>query len=215
MTRRRKVGNLLALAVLAALAERPMHPYEMASVLRARGKDDDMPIKWGSLYTVVQNLEKHGFVIATGSVRQGGRPERTIYEITPDGREELQDWVRELVANPEREHTKFRAALSVLGAITPDEAISLLRQRHALLQEKLSAMRSTLAENLREIPRMFMVEDEYEIAIQQAELTWVHDLLAELTSGSFPGLRMWRDFYQTGAVPPEFADLAERGRDLE
>jgi hypothetical protein len=33
--------------VLAVVQERPVHPYEMASVLRARGKDQDMPIKWG------------------------------------------------------------------------------------------------------------------------------------------------------------------------
>ncbi|HZC27992.1 MAG TPA: PadR family transcriptional regulator, partial [Actinopolymorphaceae bacterium] len=75
MARRRKVGNLLALAVLSAVVERPMHPYEMASVLRERGKDNDMKIKWGSLYTVVQNLEKHGLLEATESMRQGGRPE--------------------------------------------------------------------------------------------------------------------------------------------
>ncbi|HEY2060929.1 MAG TPA: PadR family transcriptional regulator, partial [Amycolatopsis sp.] len=69
MAKRRKVGNMLGLAVLSALLERPMHPYEMATVLRERGKDDDMKIKWGSLYTVVANLGKHGFVEAVESVR--------------------------------------------------------------------------------------------------------------------------------------------------
>lgn len=39
--KRRKVGNLLALAILSTLVERPMHPYEMASILKARGKDRD------------------------------------------------------------------------------------------------------------------------------------------------------------------------------
>jgi DNA-binding PadR family transcriptional regulator len=215
MAKRRKVGNLLALAVLAVLVQRPMHPYEMASVLRARGKDDDMPIKWGSLYTVVQNLGKHGFVTATGNVRAGGRPERTIYEITPAGREELQDWVRELVANPEREHTRFRAALSVLGALTPDEAISLLQQRATHLAEKIAARRAELETNLREIPRLFLVEDEYDLAIQQAELTWVRAVLTELTTGTFPGVDMWRDFHRTGSVPPGFTELSERGLETE
>jgi len=60
-----------------------MHPYEMASVLKERGKDADMPIKWGSLYTVVANLEKHRFIEAVESVKDGGRPERTVYRITP------------------------------------------------------------------------------------------------------------------------------------
>ena len=98
--KRRRVGSLLALAVLAVVQERPVHPYEMASVLRARGKDQDMPIKWGSLYTVVGNLEKHGLIEVAGSERSGARPERTVYRITDAGREELADWVRELLGCP-------------------------------------------------------------------------------------------------------------------
>jgi DNA-binding PadR family transcriptional regulator len=215
VAKRRKVGNLLALAVLAALVQRPMHPYEMASMLRARGKEDDMPIKWGSLYTVVQNLEKHGFVIAIESVRQGGRPERTVYEITAAGREEMQDWVRELVAHPEREPTKFKAALSVLGALTPDEAIVLLRQRLDHIERRIATQREALARDLAEIPRLFLVEDEFDLAMQQAELAWVQALMAELESGSFPDLAMWREFYRSGAVPPELAELSERGLDKE
>jgi len=215
MAKRRKVGNMLALAVLASLVQRPMHPYEMASVLRAHGKDEDMPIKWGSLYTVVQNLGKHGFIAATGSVRQGGRPERTIYEITPAGREELRDWVRELVANPEPEHTRFRAALSVLGALGPDEATSLLRRRVEALEQRIAAKRDTLAEHLRDIPRLFLVEDEYALAVEQAELKWVQGLLTELTTDSFPGLAQWRDFHRSGTMPPEIAELSERGVDTD
>jgi DNA-binding PadR family transcriptional regulator len=101
VAKRRKVGNMLALALLALLVPgQPMHPYEMASVLRRTGKERDMKIKWGSLYTVVQNLEKHGFIAATGSNREGRRPERTVYAITDAGRAEIRDWLHELVADP-------------------------------------------------------------------------------------------------------------------
>jgi DNA-binding PadR family transcriptional regulator len=105
----RKVANLLALAVLATVIQRPMHRYEVASVMRARVKDRDMGIKWGSLYTVVQNLEKNGFVEPVDVTRQGARPERTVYRITEAGRRELVEWTRELIAEPEAEHTRFVA----------------------------------------------------------------------------------------------------------
>ncbi len=212
MAKRRKVGNLLALAVLSTLVQRPMHPYEMAGVLRERGKDQDMPIKWGSLYTVVDNLEKHGFVAATESVRQGGRPQRTVYAITDAGRAELTDWVRELLATPEPEQPRFAAALSVMAAIPPDEASALLRERLATLREQLAQQRDALAESAREIPRLFLVETEYELAIRQAEADWVADLLAELATGAFPGQQLWRRFHETGEIPAEIAELAERGR---
>src|SRR5579863_4287273 len=113
MAKQRKVGNLLALAVLSTVIERPMHPYEIASLLRARGKEDDMDIKWGSLYTVVRNLVKHGFLEVVDTERAGARPERTVYRITAAGRGELVDWARELVSTPQPEHPKFKAGLSV------------------------------------------------------------------------------------------------------
>jgi DNA-binding PadR family transcriptional regulator len=212
MARRRKVGNLLALAVLSALTSGPMHPYEMASVLRARGKDRDMKIKWGSLYTVVQNLDKHGFVAAVESTRQGGRPERTIYRITDAGRDELEDWVRELVASPEREQPRFEAALSVLGVLAPDEVTTLLQLRLTRLEAEIAADRAALAETSREVPRLFLIESEYDLAIRAAEVAWIRSLLDELTSGSLPGLAEWRAWHSTGETPAEWADIAERGR---
>ena len=76
MAKRRKVGNLLALYLLSLLAQQPMYPYEMAQFLRERGKDKNFPINWGSLYTVVANLAKYGFIEEAGTVREGRQPER-------------------------------------------------------------------------------------------------------------------------------------------
>ncbi|MET8252646.1 PadR family transcriptional regulator [Micromonospora sp. NPDC005197] len=210
MPKRRKVGNLLALAVLSALTQRPMHPYEMASTLRAWGKDQDMEIKWGSFYTVIRNLDKHQLIAAVESVREGRRPERTVYRITDAGRAELVDWARELVATPMPEHPRFRAGLSVLAALHPDEATDLLRQRLDRLDDALRRDRETLDAHLREIPRLFLVESEYDLAIRAAEATWLRALLAELTSGSYPGLDTWRAFHETGEMPAELIELAER-----
>jgi len=212
VAKRRKVGNLMALVVLATLAERPTHPYELASVLRERGKDQDVKIKWGSLYTVVQNLERHGFIEATASTRQGRRPERTVYAITDAGREELTDWLRELISVPEREHMRFQAALSVLGVLGPDEAMELLRQRAATIETELEAQRAAVAQHSAYLPRLFLIESEYEMAIREAEAHWIRSLLADLADGSLPGVAQWRAFHETGQFPPELAELAERGR---
>ncbi|MEU5784811.1 PadR family transcriptional regulator [Micromonospora lupini] len=210
MSKRRKVGNLLALAVLSALVQRPMHPYEIATSLRAWGKDQDMEFKWGSFYTVIRNLDKHRMIEAVESVRDSRRPERTVYRITEAGRAELVDWARELVATPMPEHPRFRAGLSVLAVLHPDEATDLLRKRLALLEDALRGDRETLDTYLREIPRLFLVESEYDLAMRAAEATWLRALLAELTSGSYPGLDTWRAFHETGEMPAELIELAER-----
>jgi len=199
--KRRKVGNMVGLAVLSVVLERPMHPYEMAAVLKERGKDADMPIKWGSLYTVVANLEKHGFVEAVGSVKDGGRPERTVYRITAAGRDEFEDWVRELVGTLEREPPRFKAGLSMMGVLGPDQAVSLLRQRLAQLDERVETTRAGLARWRRELPRLFLVELEYDLAMTEAEARWVRGFLAELTGGAVPGIEEWRHWYETGELP--------------
>jgi DNA-binding PadR family transcriptional regulator len=212
VAKRRKVSNMLGLAVLSTVSARPMHPYEMASLMRERGKDRDMKIKWGSLYTVVRNLEKHGFLTVTENVRHGGRPERTVYRITDAGREELTDWVRELIAVPEREYPQFEAGLSVIGALTPDEMTALLFDRVAALEEEIAEQRAMLAAETEEVPRIFLIESEYDLAIREAEANWVRSLLAEIADGTLPGLAEWREFHATGRVPPEIAGLADRGR---
>jgi DNA-binding PadR family transcriptional regulator len=215
MAKRRKVSNLLALAVLSALAQRPMHPYEIATALRGWGKDQDMEIKWGSLYTVVRNMDKHGLIAAVESVREGRRPERTVYRITEAGRAELVDWARELVSTPVREHPRFRAGLSVLAVLHPDEAARLLRQRLDLLEDDITAARDALAQHMKDVPRLFLVESEYDLAMQEAEAAWIRSLLAELTSGNYPGLDAWRAFHETGEMPAELIELAERTSSME
>jgi DNA-binding PadR family transcriptional regulator len=195
MVKRRKVGNLLALAVLSVVVQRPMHPYEMATLIRERGKDDDMPIKWGSLYTVVGNMHKHGLLRAIETEKQGGRPERTVYEITEAGREELADWARELVSTPEPEHPRFKAALSVLGALGPDEVQALLRQRLAIVEAAIESRRASLEHDRGQTLRLFLLEEEYDLALREREASWIRDLIGELADNTFPDLEGWRAFH--------------------
>ena len=70
---KRKVANPLAFAVLGSLGERSMHPYEISTMLKGRGKDQSIKLNYGSLYSVVAALEKAGFIEA---VRSGSRSPR-------------------------------------------------------------------------------------------------------------------------------------------
>lgn len=215
VAKRRKVGNMLALALLAILMPgQAMHPYEMARLLRRTGKERDMRIKWGSFYTVVANLDKHGLIEATGSTRAGRRPERTEYAITEAGRGELRDWLRELVGVPEPEQSRFEAALSVLAVLSPDEVTTLLRQRLAALDADIASQREALAGD-GDVPRIFLIEAEYAVAMRAAEATWVRSLLTELTAGTLPGIADWRAYHDTGAAPPQWTELLTEGHEDE
>lgn len=73
-----RLSNPLALAILASLAERPMHPYEISATLKERGKDQSVKLNFGSLYSVVGMLDKNGLIRVAGTSRDGNRPGCTI-----------------------------------------------------------------------------------------------------------------------------------------
>src|SRR2546430_11872673 len=144
MAKKRKVGNLLALAVLSYLTQRPMHPYELGRTLRDHGDERSIKFNHGSLYMVVQQLERAGFITEQETSREGQRPERTVYALTAAGRDELHDWLRELVGEPQHEYPSFVAALSLIAALPPGEALPLLRQRLIPLGEQGAQIRQAV-----------------------------------------------------------------------
>ncbi len=182
---KRKVSNPLALAVLACLYEKPMHPYEMATTLRNRGKHESIKLNYGSLYSVVESLQRHEWIVPQETEREGRRPERTVYALTDTGREQYFDWLSELIAVPVKEYTQFEAGLSFMPSVSRDEALELLRNRAELLQEELDQAKyygdaiSDVA-----VPRLFLIETEYWLAMREAELNWVKSLIESIENGS-------------------------------
>lgn len=212
MAKRRKVGNLLGLYLLSLLAQRPMYPYEMAQVLRYRGKDNNFPINWGSLYTVVANLAKYGFIEEAGTVREGRQPERTTYQITERGTAELRDWLTELLSVPEDERNGFVVALSEAGILSPDEVIELLTTRLTTLDKANAAQQADLKQWVEMLPRVLLIEAEYQLAMRVAQSKWLRGLLTELVEGTIGGIDAWRRMRETGEVAPEFEALEEMAK---
>ncbi|MET7473930.1 PadR family transcriptional regulator [Streptomyces sp. NPDC005648] len=202
--KRRKLGNPLALAVLVTLWQKPMHPYEIAQTLRRQGKDSSTKIKYGSLYTVVRNLEKHGFVEVADVEQQGNRPERTVYRVTEAGREETTEWMSDLLAEPAKEFPIFETALSLIGVVHPDDVVRLLAERVKALDVQAAGARGALEKLYETVPRLFLVEVEYQLHMTEAQAEWVRGFLEEIRKGSLPGVDGWRHLHETGELPPEF-----------
>jgi DNA-binding PadR family transcriptional regulator len=200
---RRSRSNPLALSVLTCLFEKPMHPYEMAQTMRTRAKHESIKLNYGSLYGVVEGLERRGLIRALETSREGRRPQRTVYEITEDGKVEMNEWLSELVAVPVKEYLRYEAALSLLPGLPPDEAVPLLRQRCAALELQLDQGEATQAAAQKmDLPRLFVIEHEYQQALLRAELEFTRMLVADIESGELTGLDEWRSWYQPGFVPP-------------
>ena len=189
-------SNPLALAVLALLFERPMHPYEMGVILKQRHKEESIKLRYGSLYTVIELLLRRAFIVARETARDGRRPERTVYEITPAGRDELRAWMTDLIAEPVKEYPQFEAALCLLPVLPPEEALGLLRARVERIAQNMAALTQHV-EAIGELnfPPLFLVETEYRLALMKAEQHFVAELVRRIESGWGP-LELWRGFHE-------------------
>ena len=207
-----RLSNPLALAVLTMLYERPMHPYEMSTTLRERNKEDSIKLNYGSLYSVVAALEKQGFVEVQETVREGKRPERTIYAITEAGKAKMIDWLSELLSVPRKEFTDFEAALSLIGALPPDDVLRLLQMRLQSLEMRRRSMDAVAAGLPATFPRIFLIESEFQSALLDAEIEFVRSLIRDMRTGELSGLAPWRRLHELRAtdLPQEKIDAMLR-----
>ncbi|HEY0804458.1 MAG TPA: PadR family transcriptional regulator [Pseudonocardiaceae bacterium] len=204
MAKKRTVGNVLALAVLSYLTQRPMHPYELSRTLRDNGDARSIKFNHGSLYMVVQQLAKAGFIAEQETNRDGQRPERTVYALTDAGRGELRDWLEELVSEPEHEYPHFVAALSLIAALPPSEVVPLLRQRVIRLGEQRAEIRTLIDRALADgVPALFLVEEEYRLAMVDAESAFVERFLRQITDPDTGWAPMWAQFHGEPALNEE------------
>jgi DNA-binding PadR family transcriptional regulator len=184
-TNRRLPKTTLALAVLELLNEAPMHPYEMKQKMHERGIERAIPSKGASIYDTVERLTRAGFIEPVVTNREGRRPERTIYQLTPSGTDELDTWLRQLLEEPSHEFPRFAAALMFLGALRrKEEAIRVLERRAAAFEAQIAASDAITREIPADLPRLFLIEDEYAQAMRRAELDWLRRTIAELKDGS-------------------------------
>ena len=187
---KRNVSNLLGLAVLSLLTERPMHPYEMSAVMRQRDVSSAIKLNQSSLYSVIEALQREEWIVPVETQREGRYPERTIYTITEAGRAEFDDWLRSLIQRAPTEYTQFAAGLTFLGHLSPAEAATLLQEHAHSLQEQIRSSRS-LIEKTRQlgVDRLFLVEDAYTLTLLEAKLAFVQHLIQEINDGTLTETR--------------------------
>ena len=204
MVKKRAVGNLLGLTILAYLTRGPMHPYELSRTLRHN--DDGRSIKFnhGSVYMVFEQLTKAGFIVAQETRRDGPRPERTIYAITDAGSRELHDWLRDLVEEPQHEFPQFVAALSLIAALPPDEVTELLRRRTDRLGERRAEIRDLIDRTVAEgVHPLFLIEEEYRLALLEADALFVDRFIERITDPRTGWGPQWAGFHAQSDTPDE------------
>lgn len=198
MTMKKKKRNPqrspLALAILALLIEEPMHPYRIQQLIRERGKDEVINVRQRtSIYQTIDRLLRDELITIREIVQEEGRPDRTIYQVTEEGKRISRIWLQEMLSGPVQEFPDFPVALSFLALLKPQDVQLQLTKRVAMLENENKRILSGLIKYRDSIPRLFMLELEYKRVVISAELEWLHALIQDIDSAKLHWDKKWLD----------------------
>ncbi|WP_249730292.1 PadR family transcriptional regulator [Paenibacillus sp. J2TS4] len=174
----------VALAVLCFLIEEPMHPYRMQQLIKERGKDEVINVRHRtSIYQTIDRLHRDGAIAIQGKKKNEGRPDLIVYEITDLGRNAAYSWIREMISKPAQEFLEFPAAVSFLAMLTPEDVALLFKQRISALENTLARLHDQfeIGASLG-LPRLFLLEAEYQRTVLVAEVEWLQSVIADVQS---------------------------------
>ena len=91
----------LALAVLSLLVAGPLHPYGIQRLIKQWGKDKVVNVgQRANLYKTINRLHEAGLIAVRQTERDQQYPERTVYELTEDGRQQMLGWLADMLGDP-------------------------------------------------------------------------------------------------------------------
>lgn len=195
--------STLGLIVLWQLFEGPKHVYGIQKQLEQQGKDRVVNVRArASLYQALERLQRLGLVEVQETVRGAGYPDRVVYAITEAGRATAREWLRDMLRTTGGEYPDFIAAVSILFGLAPDDARAQLEHRAETLAAELADTEAQLESNP-ELPRLFLLEEEYRRAVLGAELAWLRGVITDLENGRLTWSEEWLQEIAAALHPPE------------
>jgi DNA-binding PadR family transcriptional regulator len=186
----RNRSGVLELAVLGLLHGTPMHGYELRkrlyTVLGAF-----RALSYGSLYPCLHELlaagliaEEHdetepaGPVSATGTARsRAGRRSRKVYRLTADGKERLQELLRE--GGPAAwGDDGFGVHFAFFGQTRADVRLRILEGRRSRLEERMEGIRAAFTRTRERVDSYTLELHRHGLESVEREVRWLNELIA-------------------------------------
>lgn len=163
-----------SLALLGLVGTGPTHGYDLKHQYDSLFGSVRV-MAFGQIYSTLSRMIRDGYIETLGQ-EPGSGPDRKRYQITPAGREHLQQWLREPdIPSPQMQTNLF--AKTVLALMLDDDADALLdTQRKALL----GRMRKLTTEKA-EAPLLDRLAIDHTLFQIEADLRWIDMTSARLT----------------------------------
>jgi len=150
-------------AVLALLADKPAHGYELKSSFEEAVGDQWGGLNIGHLYQILDRLHRDG-LIDSERQPQAVKPDRVVHRLTPAGRAELDRWLGEPSARLRGYRDDF--FLKLMAAVQAGDQQTLdgvLRRQRAHLLRELRSLADARAQAQSEVVALLITAAELHI----------------------------------------------------
>lgn len=166
------------LILLGLLKESPGHGYEIKKKIKEilslfAGVD----LK--SIYYPLKILEKRGLVVKRKN-KQGRRPERFVYELTPKGQSRFNELLAQSFLNFKRPHFSLDLSLYFLHFMKPRIAKRRLRGRMRVLERLIASLRQMINSLKKKKLSSFVYILEHNLQMVETESKFLSRLIQAL-----------------------------------
>ncbi|MEO8286187.1 MAG: helix-turn-helix transcriptional regulator [Chloroflexota bacterium] len=158
-------------AILALLAQRPRHGYELRDLFEA-ALGGHWELNSGQIYSSLERLARDGLVVEE-SIEKGGGPDKRLWAVTKQGEQESEGWFNSPVPRDYRLRDEFYLKLMLVLLTQPTRARSILMvQRRELYSElhDLTARRNQL-DPKQKLAHILLLDSA--LMHTEAELRWL------------------------------------------
>jgi len=170
--------RLFILGTLSATG--PLHGHQIRQQAQTDRTESWTDVQVGSVYGALKRLANEDLIREVRTEKVGNRPERTVYEITPEGRRSLAAIHDAALRELDHHHDPFDLALAQSRSIPEEHLEQIVGNRIAGLRVQLAQQRhaaETADPYVNEAERMVI---QHLIERTEAEIRWHAELAARL-----------------------------------
>jgi DNA-binding PadR family transcriptional regulator len=165
----------IEITILGLLMEGNLYGYEIKKKIVER-LGDYVDIKFGSIYYAIKKAVDNEWVKRVGTEKDGGNPERYIYQILPNGRKYYKKLLKQYF-DTTLIHFDIDIVLMFLGSLEKDQKEAFVEERKEYLRDKLTELKDRIdAEEKKKGADNNLYLYTYLEGHLKAELSWLKTL---------------------------------------
>ena len=175
------------IAILGFLIRSDLHGYQVKKRIENE-MAEWTDIKFGSIYYALAKLEQEKLIRRVRSEQTSGKPARTIYRITEQGRMEFVRMIEDVILRSNRAYLPQDVGVFFSQHLKPSRFLAILQKRHDDHVRLLAFLRNHRQELEveTEVPEIATAIIDHALFHVEAEIRWFAMLIEKVKQGRIP-----------------------------